>query len=83
MERPKRRFDLQITIGGDTWEDVARACDEIVSHVAEHGPACTSVSGGPSSGWAVSVTERPEMTHEAYFAAVEKYLAEQREGGGA
>ncbi len=84
--RPHRAFELDIHIGGDTWEDVMRNFHELADHIPEHGPACSSVSGSPSCGHTVSVTQRPEMTHEKYIEALRVYidrLNAAKAGGGA
>lgn len=75
VEKPKRRFELSILISGDTWEDVKQELDRIYPHVLEHGPKCNSVSGSPSSGHVVDITERPKMTQERYIQDLEAYLA--------
>jgi hypothetical protein len=72
---PKRRFELAITITGDTWEDVLFDLRDIAPHIETHGPGCTSVSGAPSHGHIVQVTERPEQTHEKYIEDLDRYLA--------
>lgn len=77
---PRRRFHVDISIDGDTWDDVARQVEELLPHIAEHGPACSSVSGGYAGGHWVHVTERPEVSREAYHAALDAYL-EARKGG--
>lgn len=77
MSKPKRRFTIEIEIGGDTWDDAARGLRDIAQHVEEHGPACKMVSGSPSCGYSVVVVEEPNATHESYFAELERYLSEQ------
>lgn len=70
---PKRRFVLSINISGDTFADVLRELRELTPHVEEHGPACSSSSGGgPSSHW-VDIVEDPTMTPERYQAEVEEW----------
>lgn len=72
---PKRRFELTINIAGDTWEAVLHDLRDVATHIEDHGQACTSISGGYSTGHVVTVTERPEQTHEKYFAELDLYLA--------
>lgn len=78
MRHPRRRFTIRIMVTGDTWEDVAHSLRDLLPHVEEHGPACSSVSGGSSTGHIVEVTEDPEMTHEKYTQELETYLADLR-----
>jgi hypothetical protein len=80
MSPPKRRFDVQIGIGGDTWEDVLCSLRHLSEHLEEHGPTCNSAGGGPSAGHHVQITEDPTMTHERYHEAVESWLQEKRDG---
>lgn len=75
VNAPKRRFTIDISIGADDWDTARRELLEVADHIAQHGPECSSVSGGYSAGHAVTITERPEMTHDSYFEALEAYLA--------
>lgn len=74
LKPPKRRFEVQIVIGGDTWPDVLDRLQDLLLHIGDHGPACSSVSGGYVSGHWVQVTEHPEMTHDRYVAELDAYL---------
>lgn len=78
MNRPQRAYTLSIEIGADTWNDVVRDLRELAGHVEDHGPTCSSVSGSPSCGHVVTVTHRPDMTHDRYMAELEVYLADRR-----
>lgn len=73
-DRPHRAYELDIHIGGDTWEDVMRNFRELADHIPEHGPACSSVSGSPSCGHTVNVTHRPEMTNDRYFRELDAWM---------
>jgi hypothetical protein len=77
-DRPHRAYELDIHIGGDTWDEVIWNLHELANHIPDHGPACSSVSGSPSGGHSVTVTHRPEMTHEKYIEALEAYLESRR-----
>lgn len=72
-ERPMRCFEVTITVGGDTWEDVRWQLQGILPHIEDHGPDCKSVSGSPTSNHVVHVVHNPEMTNEKYFAAIEAW----------
>lgn len=78
MKSPSRAFELNIKIGGDTWEDVLRNLRELASHVEDHGSNCNSVSGGYSSHHIVDVRIRPDLTHDQYSVELEEYLKNLR-----
>jgi hypothetical protein len=73
--RPRRRFTVEIEVSGDSWEHVQRGLQDLLPHIEDHGPQCSSVSGGYSSGHWIRVTENPEMTPQKYRAEVESYVA--------
>lgn len=72
---PKRRFEIEVHVSGDTWDDVKRGVEFLLPHIIDHGPNCNSVGGGCSSGYWVNVVEDPEMTPQLYVSALEAYLA--------
>lgn len=74
MKPPRRRFTLEIQVGGDEWNDVVMALRFLLPHIEEHGPACTSVSGGSSGSHVVTVIEDKEMTREKYTVALAEYV---------
>jgi hypothetical protein len=75
---PSRRFELTIRISGDDWASVLRMLGDYAQHVAEHGPKCDRVTGGYDSGAYVRVEERPDVTHDSYFEALDLYLSRER-----
>lgn len=77
MKKPARRFTIEIEIGADDWETAALALSELADHVARHGPKYNAVSGGYSSGHVVMIRERPDVTHDSYFAELERFVSEQ------
>lgn len=81
MTRPERRWTVVLNVSGDEWPDVSRELARLAEHVQDHGPECNSASGSPSVGSYVQVTERPDMTHERYFAELETWLAAKRDKG--
>lgn len=78
MERPKRAFEVQITVGGDTWADIKYQLRDLLPHIEDHGPECNSVSGSPSANHIVTVFQNPEMTHEKYFEAIHAWLKREK-----
>lgn len=83
---PNRRFTVTLKVGGDTWADALlelerRVMDLRVDYHPEIGPAGTvnACSGGPSVGSSTVIAVDPEMTHERYFAEVQRYLNSPKE----
>jgi hypothetical protein len=71
---PKRRFEVRLDIGGDSWDDILEQVDFLGIHLAgENGPKCNSVMGGNSSSHVVVVVERPDVTPDKYRAALLEY----------
>lgn len=66
MNKPKRRFELEIKISGDNWPDVEQKVQEAVTIVLKHAHNCTSFGVGYSSSYSIQLTESPEMTGERY-----------------
>lgn len=73
--RPHRAFELEIRIGGDTWEDVIHHVRDLLPHIEDHGTACNSVSGSPSAYHSVNIVHRPEMTHERFIEELDAHVA--------
>ena len=79
IPRPRRRFEVKITIGADTWEGALDSLHEIAVHVQEHGPTCSAVLGGSHAGYSVEVSEAPEMVHAKYFEALDEWRTRRSE----
>lgn len=84
-QKPVRPYELRISIGADSWDEAMRALQDIADHVAEHGVKCDLCSGGPSSGYTVTIAHDPEQTHDRYVEQLTAYLAalKCREAAGA
>lgn len=74
-ERPRRTFELDLHVDGDSWKDVLRELLYLAHHIEEHGPECTSVGGGYSTGHRVKVRHDPEMTGDLFREHLAVYLA--------
>lgn len=75
---PRRRNQLTISIGADSWQDVLYLLNDFVADIeARSDEAFTLVHGGNSTGGTVEATVNPEMTHENYMAALHTYLEER------
>lgn len=75
LTAPKRRFEIRLTVSGDDWPTTMRELSQLVDHVDDHGPECTSVSGSPASGHIVTVHHDASQTHERYHEQLRAYLA--------
>lgn len=72
--RPRRCYTLSIEIGADDWAGVMSDLKHIVDHIKECGERCSSVMGGPSSGYIVNIHHDPGMTHDRYFEILDAYI---------
>lgn len=81
-ESPKRRVRLLIDVGADSPDALRSALRELRNWAAEKGEALGQtgdcIHGGPDFGWIIRGEFRADVTHESYFAAIEKMKAEQR-----
>ena len=81
MSKPRRAYELTLTLGADTYEELVRALEGLALDLAlypsdaAHRPMA---SGSPSAGYSATVTHDPEWTHERYHAEVEAYLKMKR-----
>lgn len=75
-KRPHRTFELDVHVDGDLWDDVIRELHHLARHIEQHGPECSSVGGGYSTGHIVRIRHDPEMTGDRYRDLLEKYLEE-------
>lgn len=71
---PRRRFVLTAKIEADSRKDLADALHALEFSVAAERLNGNSISGGPSYGWIVRLSEDEAVTHDSYFAAIEKEL---------
>ena len=87
-DRPRRKIEMVLKIGADSYEDLAGALDllsieaEGSARKARGGKAAEclsslSTSGGHSVSWNYSVRE-DGLPHEEYFEELERYLEQRR-----
>lgn len=79
LPTPQRCFTLTIKVGGDTWEGIAGALDDIFDYCRHEGPKLNRVLGGPDLGFTVYCEHRPEQTHDKYFADIEAWKEQRNE----
>lgn len=68
-----RAVRLTIKVDADNMRELSYALRNIADH-AERGELTTGVSGGPCSGYIYELLQDPDMTHDAYHAALRDYL---------
>ncbi len=73
MERPRRQFEVDIHISGDTWDDINGEMEHLADRM-NAGPQCGSVSGGCDSGHSLTVVHTPGKTSEQYHEELVEYL---------
>lgn len=81
MERPKRMYELRLTIGADDLKALRSMLNEIGWTLdGEQLPMpYSSVSGGHSGSYILDIEYRPEQTHDAYFEQLHQALREPPE----
>lgn len=79
MDKPHRAYQLTISIGGDTWEDVMRELEHFHLELESHGAECGLVAGGSSSSGYIHIVHDPDMTHDRWCEALRVYVKASRE----
>lgn len=64
----RRRVEIEIKVGGDTWDDALSLLREYANEAVEGGRE--SVTGGPSAGGYYKASEDKSITHESYFEQI-------------
>lgn len=68
--RPRRRVRLELDLGADSRAKMADWLEDIAGQIRRGELNGDAVGGGYSVGYWLELTERPEITHESYFAAL-------------
>lgn len=76
MEKPARRFRLDLFIEADTMEQLSSALFNLSTRADREELSASGVSGGYSSGYVYTLTDNPEMTHDRYVACLNEYLTQ-------
>ena len=77
-EKPRRRIEVDIRIGADSWDAVRRALDSIAFDIATQEEGGRDItSGAPDSGYTLTATEDPSITHDSYFEAAMEWIRER------
>lgn len=75
---PKRAVEVVLSIGADDMRTAIAALREAADEAERTGSLGNSCTGGYSFGRFVTVTDRPEQTHDRYFEELEAHLAAER-----
>lgn len=69
--KPRRAWQLELSIGADTREDLVALLESLLFDSLKRG-SDSSVTGGYSSGGYFTVTHAPEWTHDRYFDQLDR-----------
>lgn len=78
---PRRRVQINLNLGADTWDIAARTLDQIAFEIRRgnwRGP--NGCSGGYDSGFTIESSEDESVTHESWYADLQSHLAKERAG---
>ena len=76
-DAPLHPFEIQITIGANTWEYARRAAQQIADYIEEREPKdCGCASGGWDGGYSIDVTQR-DITPDAFRDELEAWRQRQ------
>ena len=77
MIKPERKVVLDLTIQGDSWDDIIDTLDRITFRIHE-GPITSIVSGGYSSGYIATGKENEGQTGDNYRKQNNEYVKQLR-----
>lgn len=77
MEIPKRCYELSMTIGADTKEDLLSHLAFVHITLYDAGDEYHSVSGGVSVNHIIDVVHNPDMDNKRYFKELRAYKADR------
>lgn len=74
-EKPRRKYDLTLTIGADDFAYLLSALNEIAADIEQCGDApYETASGGYSGNSNVKLVINHAMTHDIYFDQLEAHI---------
>lgn len=75
MEKPRRRVEINLRIGADSWDEVRKVFHQLETELAmKQQFSSTIVSGGYASGYILCSNEDEAVTHDSWFEQNELYL---------
>lgn len=77
-DRPRRRIEVEIRIGADSWDAVRRTLKSIAFDVATQEAGGRNITSGcTGSSYTLTATEDPNITHDSYFEAAMEWIRER------
>lgn len=76
--KPRNKYEVTLHVSAADWLAAIRALKDLVDHVDEHGPECSSVSGGGAASHWVDIQHNPEQTPENYARELRAYVDAMR-----
>lgn len=77
-EQPKRRINISIEIGADSWDDVQDVLRELYRRI-DDGPILAIASGGWSAGYSCVSSENKGQTGDSYRKQIQDYRKSKNE----
>lgn len=74
MGKPQRMFQLTLTIGADSLEELRDRFDGLIETVRGIRTTYFSMEAGPNSSSITRLVFDPNMTHDKYIEELEKHL---------
>lgn len=74
VDAPRRRVELTIKIGADSWREAAGALADLEHRILAEGAITNLVSGGWSSGYSVTGSEDTKQTGDKYRKENAEYV---------
>ena len=75
---PQHKFELKITIGGESWDYVKSAIDEISQHLHDREPENVGVCSGGGGGCHSIDLQRREVSPEQYRKELEEWRQKEK-----
>jgi hypothetical protein len=81
-DKPKRKYELEIRMGADSYEDMLNDLIDWAQTMKIESPGIDYSTDGVSAGYHSShsykIAVTPDMTHERYFEELDAWLDEQK-----
>lgn len=74
MGKPSRMFQLTLTIGADSLEEMRNRLDSVLPTIKGIRTTYRGLEVGPASSALFELVFKPEMDHDKYIEELEKFL---------
>lgn len=78
MMKPRRRFEVTIKVGGDSWDDVMHTVRTACEELRVSGPKIGVFGASATADLSILVSDLPDQTHDKYFQQVHAWLESQK-----